>query len=449
MATQLVETLEKWGLVSTKAVESLVFELPFKQVVKIREEVESSIVDDANRNASPEDSVSPFNFIASASFRGDSGCSSWQCHTRKSQILARYAACFCDRIIVPLSVTTNHPNATQRDERYALARGLLAVVEMRPVIDAGIIVPAASVFHYCPLCFPAKIPQVDRILEVRKLLMETLPEKFWMTYQEEAHGSAGRLTVHGPEDFLEHGRMSYLVRNTVSWLPRMPRGSRSVRLNDEQKKRSKKVEQLVTQIAIDVSAQQVYSTLFNATYLTNTAGEAQFLKLLHEEDHLAARTATLSAQLTHSIPLFTDLSLERVMKIRREDYAAFESYRLALGKIVKENIRDDKELTAAEARDLYSDFLQPEIMNLEQQAKNERKSAIKDSALNVGITAGVVALGAYSGFLPTQLTALCAAVGGVKLVTDLAKTVAAIQKNPAKVRNSNLYFLLRLRQERD
>jgi hypothetical protein len=447
MATQLVETLEKWGLVSAQAVQRLVSDLPFKEIVKIREENENSLVDDTKRNASPEDSFSPFNFIASASFRGDSGCSSWRCYTRKAEILARYAACFCDRVIVPLSVAANHPNATQKDERYALARGILGVVEMRPVIDAGIVVPAASMFHYCPLCFPTKIPQVERILEIRKQLLESLPDKFWMSYQKEPHSNEGRLTVHGPEDYLEHGTINYAVRNTTSWLPRAIRGSRPVRLTDEQKRKSKRVEQLITQIAIDVSAQQVYSTLFNATYLTNTTGEAEFLKLLHEEDRLAARTATLCAQLTHSIPLFTDLSLERVMKIRREDYAAFESYRLTLSKIMKENIKSDKELTITEARNIYSDVLQPEIVNLEQQAKNERKSAIKDSVVNAGITAGVIALGAYSGFLPTQLTALCAAVGGVKLVTDVAKTVAAIQKNPTKVRNSNLYFLLRLRQE--
>ncbi|HKN15923.1 MAG TPA: hypothetical protein VJX47_03200 [Candidatus Sulfotelmatobacter sp.] len=56
-------------------------------------------------------------------------------------------------------------------------------------------------------------------------------------------------------------------------------------------------------------------------------------------------------------------------------------------------------------------MLQPEVVNLEQQAKNERKRGLKESALSAGITARVVALGAYSGFIPTQLTALCTAVG--------------------------------------
>jgi hypothetical protein len=214
-------------------------------------------------------------------------------------------------------------------------------------------------------------------------------------------------------------------------------------------KESEKISEIITGIAMDVAAQQVYSTQFNVAYLTNMPGEAQFLKLLQEDDHLAARTDTVCAQLTHSIPLFTELPLDRVMRIRKEDREAFDSYRVTLSKIVKENIETDKQLTEGQARELYNDVLRPEVANLEQQAKNERKSALKESALTAGISAGVIALGAYSGLLPTQFTALCTAVGGIKLVSDLVKSVAAIQKNPTKVRNSNLYFLLRLRQEAD
>jgi hypothetical protein len=318
---------------------------------------------------------------------------------------------------------------------------------MRPVIDAGIIVPVASMFHYCPLCFPHKIPEVDRILEIRKHLIEALFDRFQMSYQPGHDGTLGRVVVYGPEGYLEHGEMSFEVSQMADWLPRRIRKAKMVRLTDAQKRNSGKIDAIVNQIAIDVSAQQVYGARFNATYLTNILGEAQFLKSLHEDDRLAARTAGLCAELTHSIPLFTELPLDRVMKIRREDHSAFDSYRVTLSKMLKDHIEADKSLTETEARELYDDLLRPEILNLEQQAKNERNRALKESAINVGITAGVIALGAYSGLLPAQLSALCTAVGGVKLVTDLAKSVAQIEKNPTKVRNSNLYFLLRLRQE--
>lgn len=448
MAVKLIDTLENYGLVSGQAVERLTSDLPFKQIVKIRHDLQESLCSDTEvRRADEDDSLSPFNFIASASFRGDTGCGSWYCHTQKAEILARYAACFCDRVVVPIDFGGHHEGSSQKRERYELARGLLGVVEMRPVIDAGVVVPVASMFHYCPNCFPEKVPQVERIIQIRKHLIEALSDKFWMTYEQGRNRTPGRVRVHGPESYIEHGEVSFEPRLPMAWLPKSHRTAKSIRLTDAQMKESKQVDRIIGKIAMDVSAQQVYSTQFNAAYLTNISGEAQFLKLLQEDDHLAARTATVCAQLTHSIPLFTELPLDRVMKVRKEDREAFDSYRVTLSKIVKENIKTDKQLTQGQAQELYNDVLQPEVANLKQQAKNERKTALKESALSAGVTAGVIALGAYSGFLPTQLTALCTAVGGIKLVTDLAKSVAAIQKNPSKVRNSNLYFLLRLRQE--
>ena len=298
MAVKLIDTLENYGLVSTQAVERLTSELPFKQIIKIREDIQNALYADTDSYSGPEESFSPFNFIASASFRGDTGCGTWRCHTQKAEILARYAACFCDRVVVPLDFLSHHENASQGQERYALARGLFGVIEMRPVIDAGVVVPVASMFHYCPICFPEKIPHVERILEIRKRLIETMSDQFWMTYEPSPPRGPARITVHGPESHLEHGALTFKVPLTAAWLPRRP-GPGSIRLTNAQQEKSERVEEIISQIAMDVSAQQVYSTKFNASYLTNISGEAQFLKLLHEDDRLAARTAAVCARLTH------------------------------------------------------------------------------------------------------------------------------------------------------
>jgi hypothetical protein len=446
MTAKLVDVMETYGLVSTQAVERLVFELPFKKIVQIQEDLEAALAADGNATEESDQSSSSFNFVASASFRGDSGCRMWLCHTRKVEILARYAACFCDRVVVPLSVQTNHRDAAQSEERYALGRGLLGAVEMRPLIDAGIIVPVGSQYHHCPFCLRDKVPEADAIINVKERLVEALHDHFRMFYRPNSNGRGGQLIIRGPEEYLEHGEMSYQVQN-AEWLPRNHRASAPIPLNPDQMKKSGELESLIRLMAIDVAAQQAYSTRFNASYLTNRPGEAQFLKLLHKDDQLADRTAPLCAQLTHTIPLFMDLPLATVMRIRKEDYAAFESYRATLSHIVKTHIAGSDNLNAKQAKELYSDALEPELLKLEQHAENERKGSVKRSIFEAGATAGVIALGAYTGLLPNHLTELCAAVGGIKLVSDVAKSLITIQKNPNEVRNSNLYFLLRLRQE--
>lgn len=147
MLARLIEVLERRGLVSAEAVERLTSSLPFKQITEIQNELQSSLrsQDDIEDGAQGESS-NPFNFIASAAFRGDTGCSTWRCHCRKAQILARYAACFCDRVIVPLDLRAHHEGVSQSEQRYALGRGLLGVLEMRPVIDSGIALNSEGLF---------------------------------------------------------------------------------------------------------------------------------------------------------------------------------------------------------------------------------------------------------------------------------------------------------------
>ena len=61
----------------------------------------------------------------------------------------------------------------------------------------------------------------------------------------------------------------------------------------------------------------------------------------------------------------------------------------------------------------------------------------------------MIALGASTGIVPAHLLDLYKAVGGAALGTGLAEIIGSMEKNPTKVRNHNLYFLLRLKQEQD
>jgi hypothetical protein len=48
--------------------------------------------------------------------------------------------------------------------------------------------------------------------------------------------------------------------------------------------------------------------------------------------------------------------------------------------------------------------------------------------------------------LPAHLVDLIKAVGGVNVAKDLADAFNSLESNPPEVRNSNLYFVLRLKQ---
>jgi len=414
-------------------------------VSSIIEEVEEAI---KLPEPEPDDhnSLARFNFIASASFRGATGCSCEECLVRKSESLARYAAAFCDRLVVPIRVTSHSKHASQSVCRDHLSRGLRAIAELRPVIDAGIVIPVRATPMLCPHCFQEVAPQVERIKEVARELTDSMFQQFSMEYVPRPKGK-GSIIIQGPEEFIEHGKLIRLYDSVPQWL-RQAHGShrRSPRLTEREMMQVGFVQSLMGQMAADVFSQSYYGDKLNVSYLTDRVGEAQFLKLARPEDRLASRTAGLCAQMTHSIPLFMDLPLARILRIRKEESEAFDSYRAALGKILSEHVTPEKEFTELEARELYMDTLEPQLMQLQQQARNEQKQQIKKSALTVGITTAVVAIGVHSGLLPNQLEQIVKAIGGLKVLAEVAETVASVQKNPLAVRNSNLYFLLKLRQ---
>ncbi|MGA7402596.1 MAG: hypothetical protein WCC99_03915 [Candidatus Sulfotelmatobacter sp.] len=97
----VLQILENRGLVSFDSVERLFNDWSFSDVQAVQEELDSALDQDteAGRGAS---GVTDFNFVASASMRGDFGCAAWECRLKKVALLARYAALYTDRTVVPL-----------------------------------------------------------------------------------------------------------------------------------------------------------------------------------------------------------------------------------------------------------------------------------------------------------------------------------------------------------
>jgi hypothetical protein len=201
------------------------------------------------------------------------------------------------------------------------------------------------------------------------------------------------------------------------------------------------VRVLFSGIARDVVFHQQFGPRFDATYLTDLAGEAEFLQLLSKDDDLAVKTARLFANLTHEIPLLTDLPVRTLLKIREENPDSFEAYRCTLKKIVKEHILQGRPATQAEARDVYEDILAPALAELQVEAKRQHTRWARKSVGTAAFAIGVVSLGA-TGVL--QSASVMALLGGATIKGLLDQLTEA---GTEPVTGSNLYFLLRLGHE--
>jgi hypothetical protein len=227
------------------------------------------------------------------------------------------------------------------------------------------------------------------------------------------------------------------------------KNSGPIELSQTTVKRQKLVLRFFLAIANDALLQTYFGSAFNARYVTDLEGEAEFFKLLNEKDELARQTAALCARLAHSVPMMTEIPISAILRLRRDEPEAFQNYRTALTGIVKNYVVKGKSVNDTEAREIYLDLLKPELDALQAKAKNIRQAQMRSGLLKAVASSALIGLGIYGGVLPSHLADLIKTIGGFSVAKDLAETLGAIAKNPTEVRNHNLYFLLRLKQQQN
>ena len=192
---------------------------------------------------------------------------------------------------------------------------------------------------------------------------------------------------------------------------------------------------------------QLYGIRFDAKFLTDLPGEAEFMNRMSAGNERVQRVALLAAQLTHSIPLFSEVSIPGVLRVRKEGNEPLVLYRAALAQIVRDHLSKGELVTVERAREIFCEVLEPKLVSLKAEAKAMRAKSVKKAVAKVGVPAALVCLGVWGGFLPAALAALFKALGGISMAANMAETLAAMEKNPYELHSHNLYFLLRLTQE--
>ena len=449
---QTLSILDAHYFSDVAAVDDFCRRCSFRDVVNLAEGIAHSIRDSAQpvQQSSAQSGIDKANFLPSSSFRGSSGCELWDCRSRKVHLLARYAALYCDNVIVPVDfegACQETRDAFHPMTRASIASRLSEIVALRPLIETGIVALVPEKLYFCEAHWQEAVPEHQRILKTAEKLARANVGKFTVSYEPqmvEGH-HAGMLNFRGPEDYLEHGQMSRFISPPPSWLPKRL-SSGKIQLSRELIRKKRVVVPLFQDIANDALLHAYFGPLFNARYVTDNGGEAEFFQVLNARDRLGMRSAELCARLTHVVPMFQDVPLHAVLKLRRDEPEAFESYRSTLTKIVRDHVRDGKGVSSSEAKDIYLDLLKPELNALETTAKNLRRARMKESVLKVAAASTVVGLAVYGGLPSTQLLDFIKTVGGISVAKDLAEILGALQKNPTAVRNHNLYFMLRVKQ---
>ena len=424
--------------------------LPAKKIRKLHDDLFNHIYDQQNKRIwgdSPP-AADAFSFHASASLRGASGCGSVECVGNKLQLLGRYAALYATELTFPLTMMRPQPHQDIEDVRYWLGHDLFALLLLCPVITENVIVPVVMRSQHC--IHQAELVEKFTILvhEFSQAAAKDLLSEFQLLYQRPEKSPTGLPTIYleGPEEYIEHGGLAKPFPELPLWLPKTGRFDKDGFMEVRGPHKKYMVAELFVNIADNMTFYLAYGLKRKARFLSDMRGETEFLEWVNHDDDLTAKSLVLG-ELQHSVPVLNELSLATIMRIRKYEKGAFDSYREAVTCMSAGILAANKKVSKKEAREMLHDAIEPELRRMKKEIKTYQKVNARKTAAGIASIAATVLLGAYAG-LPTMVIPPLVATGAWVGGTPLSKAAeAACDHGPEFKQKNDLYFLLKLAEE--
>lgn len=390
----------------------------------------------------------PFTFFAGSSLRADSGCGDPLCRARKIDFLGRYAALYANEVTMPLPLVAPEKLRNIEQARALLSRSASAALQLRPVIDSGIIKPVVMVTRHCVHTIEWVRQMTELVHEIAGHAARDFARDFRAAYQLPEISPTGKPTVYliGPQDFVEHGDLVVLYETPPKWIARNWKYDSEGKAQMPSRKKLPFVEHIFQKIAEDTTFYLAYGLLHRARLLTNLPGEVFFLDWLTQDERITASTSAMQS-LTHLVPILADLPLATLIRIRREERDSFESYRRAITHVTQDVSNSKRGISKRDAQGMLKDLIEPELARLRKEVRYERKRQARRIIGGLATLAAGIAIGAFGGF-PSLIREAAVGASAVTGGGLLRKAAEVACEHGATLRQQNdFYFLARLEQE--
>jgi hypothetical protein len=450
--TPEIELLEKYGFM--RADDSLRLEkLSPKKLFRLYEQLYSTIVEQQRKKHWQQQGtdLDPFTFMASSSLRADSTCDHYPCRAAKLDFLARYAALYATNVILPVPLASPEESGTKiRNIERDLSRTVQSLLQLSPLINAGIITPVVRRSFHCPHTYEWAGRMIEAVRGITADLARDMMPGFRAVYQlpEKSPSGESTLYIEGPKDLLEHGEVVWTWDETENWRLKSWRFDREGKVEIRGKRKLSRIYQSVfMEIANDTSFYLAFARLHSARYLSDRCGETMLLDALADDNQEAVTENRHLRAMAHMVPLLGDLPIPMLMRIRRQDRDAFARYQYALRSLLNEIVLRKRQISKREVVELFSEKIKPELVRMKSELRQERKRQSRRVIGGLASLAASIGLGAF-GFLPiaAKLAAAGAtAVVGGRLLTKAAESVC--EHGASLTANHDFYFLLKASEE--
>jgi len=400
-----------------------------------------------------------FSHIATLSLGGATApCAGLDCRIRHIDQLVPFAALYSDRVYVHnfLSDNAEHAHsghATSLDERrYKLLDDLQVILRVRPLIEAGLIVPVTATGERCNQCVAVGAfgTGADKRFssERRRLAARFAGE---MSVVLEHADGEWSIQCKAPADLLEHGGTYEAHGEPPEPLLHTPRileralNGESVTLSRSARRELGIDEQAADDVFGSVIFEMAVSQALGSSFLSDTNLPIEILAAISGDADLARRNTLVQKHITSLVPFAGDLSAAGILKVRQREAESFLTYRQALNRAIDDVTDRGKSFTERDARAIYADVLAPDLARLDRAVKAARKDVVKEVGRSVIGWSAAIGFGMYTGLLPAQLVLAAKALGLTKVVADMAAGAGRLLSPEDAVRKEDLFFLWKIR----
>jgi hypothetical protein len=390
---------------------------------------------------------------------GTKPCVDVDCRLRRVDQLAQFAAFYSDRVYIHnfLSNHEHQPHSgyipSLEKRRNTLLDDLEVLLRLRPLIEAGLIVPVSGTEEACPLCVARGAFGADadrRLLRERKQLAKRFFRELTIALQRSKR--RWKLICRVSEELSEHGNTVVSYDAPPEPLDQMPRilqralDGEVVPLSRRVSHKLNRHEAFASDIFSSVVFEMTVSQILHTSYLSEAALPIQILSAVSGDRDLARRNSILHKYLTSMVPFLGDASPAAIVRLRQREEESFLTYRQALNKAIDDVRAQRANLKESDARAIYSDVVAPGLARLDRAVRAAKRDLLKELGRSVIVWAGAITFGIYTGLLPAELLGAAKALGLTKILADIGQTAAKLASTRDAIKKEDHYFLWRVRQ---
>jgi hypothetical protein len=358
-------------------------------------------------------------------------CSELECRFQHADRLARFAALYADHVVIHNPFTNYSPRLPVDIVRQRLAGDLIVLNHLRPLIDRGIVTAVAPAIPLCESCsrrFGEESEALRRSLDdTLDLLLERYMQKLRFT-----RDGTDKVLIEGPPELVTHGSQVYIIPRSSSYYGRLT-----------PKKKRRLAATLITPLLEDVYTHQMHSRHTSLNYLTDRELDLAIVRAMGSKA-LRQIDSAITRGLSHAVPVVANIPIEDVLLLRDAEPEAFQVYRNALSRIVRE-----ANLSSPEAiEDAFQSQIAPELARLDMSVRNARKVARRQLTTEALVTTVAVSIGLLLGTVEPVAGAVLVALGGLEAMKSAGQKLVDSVAEPAIVRENSFYFLWRMKQPR-